>query len=713
MKSAMLVSLALILALGAVSTQLSEHPIKKIIALLSGLQDTATQEGKDEALAYDKFAHWCVTSIKELTGAIDGENQKIAMLKSQIAGEEKLIKQLTEQIGKLEKEISDAENAAERAKDMRADGADLYSQVSADHNATIKAIGDAQAALEKSEEGGALFLQLDRPEVRKYVSMAVAMWPAGVPTTHRAELTAFLQDRPDQLAEGDRAAHVQSFKFKSGSVIELLKALKTQFEDELIATDKAETNSLNGYNLEKQARDAAIAAAEKSKEEKETTKGDTEESMGVHKQALKDEEDDLEADSATLKETEKSCAMKKQEWTTRSTTRAKEIEAMEMAKGILAKATGVSTEAPSNPVPPPSPASFLQISVDSGKPMQKVVNLLREKARITHSKNLARMAQQLAAHMDDPFGEVNNMIEKMIFQLMNEQTDEDNHKDWCDQEMEKTNTSRVQKSTKVEELTAKIDEATGHAAQLTMDIEAADAMVAEIVSFVKEATEIRKLGAKENKIAIEDSQDAQKAVAEACSVLTQFYKESGMVEKESWEFVQRKVDLPENPATWDAGYTGVADPAAQPGGIITVMEKIGADFAEMEADTRAQEAEDQKAFDEELSAQAIMKAERTQESKSKSQERGRVTAKLTELKDKNKHVAGELYAVEQYWKDLGPACYEGDSTYEERKAARASEIEGLKQAEGILATAFDKPSEEATEFHAQKKQGGQFLVKKH
>jgi peptidoglycan hydrolase CwlO-like protein len=690
MKSSVVLSSAL--ALGALSTQTSEHPIKRIIGLLDGLVSTAEQEGKDEALAYDKFAHWCVTSIKTVTGAIDGENQKISMLTSQIAGEEKLIAQLTEQIGKLEKEISDAENAAERAKDMRKDGADLYAKVSADHKATIKAIGDAQAALENSQDGGAALLQLDRPEVRRILAMAVAVWPTGVPETHRAALTSFLQDRPDQLAEGDRAAHVQSFKFKSGSVIELLKALKTQFEDELIATDKAETNSLNGYNLEKQARDAAIAAAEKSKEEKETTKGDTEESMGAHKQSLKDEEEDLAADSSTLKETEKSCAMKKQEWTKRSNTRKLEIEAMEMATGILAKATGVSTEAPSNPVPPPSPASFLQIASDSAKPVQRAVNLLREKARITHSKALLRMAQELSAHMDDPFGKVNNMIEKMIFQLMNEQTDEDNHKDWCDQEMEKTNTSKVQKKTKVEELTAKIDEATGHAAQLTSDIEAADAMVAEIVAFVKEATEIRYLGKKENAKATEDAQDAQKAVADAVAVLTQFYKESGMVEKESWEFVQRKVDLPENPETWDAGYTGVADPKAQPGGIITVMEKIGADFAEMEADTRAQEAEDQKAFDEELSAQAIEKAERTQESKSKGQERGRVVNKLTELKDKNKHVAGELYAVEQYWKDLGPACYEGDSTYEERKAARASEIEGLKQAEGILATAFDEPA---------------------
>jgi hypothetical protein len=695
---ALLLVLASVVPAGASVTRVrDDHPMTKVIALLEGLTATAEQEGKDEALAFDQFKHWCATSIKTLNGAISEEKESIATLKSQIAGEEILIEELTKQIASLEKEIQKAENMQARAVEMRASAADLYSQVSSDHKATIQAIGDAQAALEASESGGALLVQMSKPGLRRVLAMADAEWPATVPQTHRAALAAFMQQeqRPDQLAAGDRAAHVQGFKFKSGDVIELLKGLKTKFEDELIAADTAESNSLNQFALETQARDAAIAAAEKSKEEKETTKGDTEESMGAHKQTLSDTEEELATDTATLEETEKSCAMKSQEWAARSKVRTGEIEAMAIAIKILSKVTGVRTEAPSNPVPPPSPAMFLQLQAVTMNPRQKAVNLLREKARTTHSKALARMAQELTAHMDDPFKEVNNMIEKMIFQLMNEQTDEDNHKHWCDQEMEKTNTSIEQKQTKVDELTAKIDEATGHAGQLTMDIEDADAMVAQITSFMKEATEIRKIGKKENDLAIADSEKAQTAVADAISVLVAYYKESGMVAKESWEFVQQKskgVDLPENPATWDASYTGVTDPAAQPDGIVSVLEQVAADFAAMEADTRAQEAEDQKAFEEDMKVNAIEKAARAKESEVKAQERGRVTAKLQALTDRNKHVAGELFATEQYWKDLGPACYEGDSTYEERKGARTQEIDALKQAEGILATAFDEPA---------------------
>ena len=48
-------------------------------------------------------------------------------------------------------------------------------------------------------------------------------------------------------------------------------------------------------------------------------------------------------------------------------------------------------------------------------------------------------------------------------------------------------------------------------------------------------------------------------------------------------------------------------------------------------------------------------------------------------------------------KDLEHGCVDGDSTYEDRKAARAKEIEALGKAQIILRDAFkdaEKPKEE-------------------
>jgi len=56
-------------------------------------------------------------------------------------------------------------------------------------------------------------------------------------------------------------------------------------------------------------------------------------------------------------------------------------------------------------------------------------------------------------------------------------------------------------------------------------------------------------------------------------------------------------------------------------------------------------------------------------------------------------VAGELEKTEQYLTDLKPACVNGDSSYEDRKAARTKEIGALQKAQVILEDAFkEKPS---------------------
>jgi chromosome segregation ATPase len=469
--------------------------------------------------------------------------------------------------------------------------------------------------------------------------------------------------------------------------------LKAKFEGDKLDATKAETNAQNAHALAGDALKNAMDAAQSSLASKTNTLADVEDELNEAKANLKDQRQLLDSDSATLEAPQKSCAMKATEWAERSDMRSKELEAMAAAIKILAKVGGVRTEPPSNPVPPPSPleagepASFLQV-ID---PKMKAVLFLRAKARVMHSKALERLAQEVSAHLTGPFGEVNNMIQKMIFRLMAEQKDEDDHKNWCDLELEKTNSSKVNKEDKIEALTAKIDDAKATVEKLISEIGEAQEMIAAITAHVKEATEIRKVGKEENSVSLKDSQDAQTAIANAVSVLEAFYKESGKVPKEPWEFLQTGVDpveLPETPATWDSSYTGVADPNEQPSGIISVLKEISSDFARMEADTRAQEETDQKEFEGEMKDCAIEKAKRSKESEMKTQEKKRLGDKIDEMSKQRKHVSDELEAVIQYLKDLRPACVEGDSTYEDRKAARSTEIDALKEAQGILADAF-------------------------
>jgi chromosome segregation ATPase len=281
------------------------------------------------------------------------------------------------------------------------------------------------------------------------------------------------------------------------------------------------------------------------------------------------------------------------------------------------------------------------------------------------------------------------MIQKMVFRLMDEQKQEDEHKHWCDQEIEKSETMKDDKEQKIKLLKAEIKDEKAKVGRLTSDIVDAEKMINDIIAFVNEATDIRNTGKQENKLALKDAKDAQTSLTNAIAVLETFYKESGQIAKEPWEFIQKPVNLGKNPSTWDAGYTGVSDPKAKEGGILSILEAVLSDFAKMEADTKAQEAEDQKEYDSAMSAHDIEKAEREQEVKMKTQEKARRNEKISSLSNQQKNTEGELEKTDQYLEDLKPACVNGDSSYEDRKGARTKEIKALRDAQAILLNAFE------------------------
>merc|ERR1719333_1497744 len=168
----------------------------------------------------------------------------------------------------------------------------------------------------------------------------------------------------------------------------------------------------------------------------------------------------------------------------------------------------------------------------------------------------------------------------MIFRLMGEQKDEDEHKLWCDMETEKSTESTDEK----EMLTRKVEEMDAAIKLLVKQITENNAKVKTITEYQQTETTLRDENHAEILATIKDSQDAQAALTDAIQVLKDFYKESGMIPKEPWEFLQtssRDVELPESPATWDSSYTGTADPKSGADGILTILDETMQKFSKM------------------------------------------------------------------------------------------------------------------------------------
>jgi len=220
---------------------------------------------------------------------------------------------------------------------------------------------------------------------------------------------------------------------------------------------------------------------------------------------------------------------------------------------------------------------------------------------------------------------------------------------------------------------------------------------------IEEETAERQAEKAENMATIKDAQDAQTAVTQAISVLSDFYKGTGMVEKESWEFNQMnskvrrskappgETEMPEpNPELFESPYKG----SSEGSGVIGMLEGIAENFALMETNAKADETEQQDEYDTWLTDTKISISEKQKDTEMKTARMERQKEKLVSKTDDFTHNKKELEATEQYMKDLQHACVDGDSTYEDRKAARTREIEALKEAQDILEKAFDEPAGE-------------------
>merc|ERR1719327_1160480 len=119
------------------------------------------------------------------------------------------------------------------------------------------------------------------------------------------------------------------------------------------------------------------------------------------------------------------------------------------------------------------------------------------------------------------------MIKDLIIKLMEEANEEASHKGWCDTELATNEQTRKEKTEAVVTLTAEIDELQASIAKLTEEITELTQAVAALDAAIAKATKIREEEKAKNTETIKDSIEAQKAVAQALTVLKEFYAKAG------------------------------------------------------------------------------------------------------------------------------------------------------------------------------------------
>merc|ERR1719483_1623248 len=169
------------------------------------------------------------------------------------------------------------------------------------------------------------------------------------------------------------------------------------------------------------------------------------------------------------------------------------------------------------------------------------------------------------------------------------------------------------------------------------------------------------------------------------------------MDKEAWEFLQEPLNdtgvADYAKATGDGASVASSFGGTKGGGnVITVLKQVLEDYTTLESETSSQEETDENLFATFMSESRQNLAEQRQIIKMKTGKMNTAEKNLASTQKQHKKATNQKEALDQYMVDLKPSCIDGDSTYEERKAARASEIAGLQQALGVLADAFKPKS---------------------
>merc|ERR1719247_1035657 len=483
-------------------------------------------------------------------------------------------------------------------------------------------------------------------------------------------LLAFLNSDAKQDPLSVSAPQASAYEFQSGGVVEMLEKLLDKFRAELDGYQKEELNAKFNYQTLYQELVSNIDEATASSELKTKVKAERAQDEAAAKGDLEVTKKDLGADEGYLSDLITECDAKSKAYENRQMLRAEELEAIGKAIEIIQSPDVMGAGEKHLPQfiqikhkTKPHSMSLLRSNQDA--PIrQKLISFLSSRAKETKSKLLLMIATKAAA--GGPFDKVKKMIKDLIVKLMEEATEESEHKGWCDTELGTNKQTRGDKADQVATLTAESEELEAKIAKLSEEMAALSDDIAALDEAVAEATELRQKEKEKNTVTIGEAKVAQDAVAKAIAVLQEFYAKAA----DATSLVQTR--QPEGIS--DKPYKGMGGAS---GGIIGMLQVIESDFARLETETSSSEEQAEEEYTKFTDDSAQDKAVKNMDLENKGKDKTTAESDLVTTKS-------DLDAALAYYEKLKPSCVDAGLSYEERVKMREEEIQSLQEALRIL-----------------------------
>jgi len=690
-------------AAGAAAREAKMAAVKKVTAMLEGLQAQVLEEGEAEAATYNKFACFCKDTTKDKVEAIkQGEDEK-ADLTATIKGLQDKRDKLDAKIKELLSDIETTEEEMKKAEEERAKELALYKINEAD---LTSALGSLTGAIQQIKASKPSLLQFQ--SIRQTIKTAVMLADAlniGSAASQKT-VSMFLQQAPE--------VQMEDYKFHSDDIIATLEKLLGQFREEKTSVDAAEVKSVQEFTLFMQIKTDLLKKLNHELAVAKKDKAETIASIETNSEQLTTVAATLLDDQQYLKELAQMCHEKALTWDQRSKLRQSELAMLTEVIGIIKTSVTENTSAATLRFAQQhtslrlasavanseqameaveaeaeqaegTPIGFLQSARRSlrGKPTEDgargvVVALLRQQGDKLKSTLLTALAGKISA---DPFAKVKQLIQELIERLLTEAANEANQKGWCDKATKDAEQKRDYAAEEIATLNSEMAELEALIDKLTVELADLNKAIDELTEAREKAEKERKEEKAENAATVAEAQAGLSAIEQAIDIISKFYKSA---KKETVD-----LSLAQGPAddAPDAGFEiGEAYTGAQStsGGIIGMMEVMKSDFERTISETEAAEAQAEEDHLEFMTETGKSLAEKKQAVEERSSQKDDASEKLEKADDNLDEQTKILETSIQELLDLKPVCVDTGMSYKERVARREDEIAALKKADCIL-----------------------------
>jgi len=642
-------------------------PVQKVIQLLEGMGEKGKKEKHEEQVQFAAYKQFCDDTSVEKDRAIKEAEETIEVLKADISKYIADAAQLTKDIAGHDADIAAWTGDRKAATNVRGLEKADYSALHKDYSESVDALQRAIVILKKQAHDRPAAEDSSLAQVSKLKTLNL------IPSEAKKAIDLFLQEYDEPVGLGVSAPEAAGYEFQSHGVIEMLEKLLDKFVDKRTELEKEEMNTKHAFEMLIQDLTAQTDQATTDRGSKSVIKAKKLQGKADAEGDLTDTTTTKQADEKYLADLTATCEQKASDFESRQQLRAQELEAIAEAISILSgDAVSGNAQKYLPTLVQKSGSSLAQLRSGSADPaQQRVADFLRHRATELNSRVLSALSVRVA---DDPFVKVKKMIKDLIVRLMEEANEEAEHKGWCDTELSTNEQTRKEKTMSVETLHAEIDQLEASIAKLGEEIVELTTAVADLNANMAKSTKLRQEEKATNELTIKDAGEAQTAVAQALTVLKEFYAKAG----EATAFVQQQ---PVAPDIFESSYRGMQ---SENGGVIGMLEVIESDFARLEADTTAAEATAQKEYDTFMTDSKVdvaAKSKDIEHKEAKKQDESQAhTVKTGDLEGTQK----ELDAALAYFDKLKPSCVDAGVSYDSRVSRRKEEIESLQEALRIL-----------------------------